>query len=508
MKSRIPGAIAVLFAIAGWAAAEPPSSPTSPPAVMSPPAGAAPLPRTVTPPVLGPATLPGQSAMPGYDPYSTAGTCSGCLSSDACNGGGGPPGGPMWYTGADYLLWSVRKGTIPATASVVPVGLISIDITDQVKLGQLAPPVSDTPHVIGFAPVSITSKSVFGAGNGTNFGDQNGARYTIGFWADSDRTWGLEASAFYLERGVDNFAAQTTNPGGQFTVDTGFTRNLFLLNADGSRSLLNTFPIILVRQAVSSVAGSSGLNLWGGELNARCVGLRYGCVDFGGLLGARYLLVRDDLSLFNSTNLFRPDPATFPVVQGEGTESLSNNIAFNTVDRIRAWNNFVGAQVGADMDARFGSFFVYVRGKVAVGPNFQSADVSSFTSVVNSNTILPGVVGATTVTVPPTRLTTGGLLSGPNDNGRHNRTKFAVLPELNLKVGYQFTTWLRGYVGYDALYLTNVARAGNLSSTGSLNTTVNVAGTTNNVSVAAPTFRFHDTDFWAQGFNAGFQLQW
>jgi hypothetical protein len=504
MKSRIPGAIAVLFAVAGWAAAEPPAptSSTSPPAVISPPAGAAPLPHNAAPPVLG------NAAVPSFNPYPASAPCAGCLSSDAGNGGGGPPGGAEWYASADYLLWSVKKGSIPETASVVPVGLISIDITDQVKLGQLAPPVSDTPHVIGFAPVSITSKSVFGAGNSTNFGDQNGARFTFGYWADSDHLFGLEFSAFYLERGVDNFAAQTTNPGGQFTVNTGFTRNLFLLNADGSRTLLNTFPIILVRQAVSSVAGSSGVNLWGAEVNARCVGLRYGCVDFGGLLGARYLQVQDDLTIFNQTNLFRPDPATFPVVQGEGTESLSNNVSFNTVDRIRAFNHFVGAQFGADMDARFGSFFTYLRLKLALGPNFQTAEVTSFTNVINNNVPLPGVPMPTTVTVPPNRLTTGGLLAGPNDNGQHSQTRFSVLPELNLKVGYQFTTWLRGYLGYDALYLTNVARAGNLSSTGSLNTTVQVAGTTNTVNVAAPTFRWHDQDFWAQGFNAGFQLQW
>jgi hypothetical protein len=345
---------------------------------------------------------------------------------------------------------------------------------------------------------------VFGA-NSTNFGDLNGARFTVGYWFDQDQTWGVEAMVYGLERGRDAFSAVQSIPSNQLFINTGFTRSLFLLNADGSRTLQNTFPVLIIRQADSAVTGTSGVNLYGGELNSRCVGLRYGCVDFGGLLGVRYLEVRDDLAVFNQVHLFRPDPATFPIVIGEGTESLSNDVTYSTSDRIRAYNHFYGVQVGADMDAKFGSWFTYLRLKLAAGPNFQTAQVDSLTNINNNNVPLP-VANATTVTVPPTRTAFGGLLAGPADYGRHTRTRFSVLPELNLKVGYQFTSWLRGYVGYDGLFLTNVARAGNLSSISTINTNVQIAGTPNSVSAAAPAFRWHDQDFWAQGFNVGFQI--
>ena len=75
---------------------------------------------------------------------------------------------------------------------------------------------------------------------------------------------------------------------------------------------------------------------------------------------------------------------------------------------------------------------------------------------------------------------TGGLLASPADNGTHHRNRVSFIPEANLKVGYQVTTWLRGYVGYDALSLGHVARAGTLATINTLNSTVSVANSTTN----------------------------
>ena len=78
--------------------------------------------------------------------------------------------------------------------------------------------------------------------------------------------------------------------------------------------------------------------------------------------------------------------------------------------------------------------------------------------------------------------------------------------EVNLKLGYQFTTWLRGYVGYDALELNHVARAGDSTVLTSYNTAVSVAGSTNTVSLSQPTFAFSQHDVLVQGLTFGFEV--
>jgi hypothetical protein len=45
--------------------------------------------------------------------------------------------------------------------------------------------------------------------------------------------------------------------------------------------------------------------------------------------------------------------------------------------------------------------------------------------------------------------------------GRYAADRFALAPEAQLNVGYQFLPGLRGQVGYNFLYLTSVARPGN-----------------------------------------------
>ena len=109
---------------------------------------------------------------------------------------------------------------------------------------------------------------------------------------------------------------------------------------------------------------------------------------------------------------------------------------------------------------------------------------------------------------PPSSSTAGGLLAGPNDNGRHTREVVSIIPEVDVKVGYQFTDWLRGYVGYSGIYLNNVARAGDNNAVNTQNTTVTVASTPINVNVSQPTFRFRNQDVTVQGITFGFQASY
>src|SRR4051794_39231138 len=140
MKSLILGALAVLVG-AGWAAAEAPSplNPYPTPALNGAPPG----------PVLGPAGVPGGPSMPGL--------------SNAINGYPAA-GGSSVYFSADYLLWKIREGAIPPTATTVPVGLISVNVGDVFvdPAGNVIPGLTNAAAAVGFAPVSIVSNTTFG----------------------------------------------------------------------------------------------------------------------------------------------------------------------------------------------------------------------------------------------------------------------------------------------------------------------------------------------------------
>jgi hypothetical protein len=417
------------------------------------------------------------------------------------------------YGSAEYILWKIKSGTLPSATTAVPAGLISVSATDTVvnQAGMIIPGLGATQATI--LPVSIATSTTFGAGGqGTEIGAQNGGRFTLGWWADSDMTWGGEVQFFFTERASDDFAViSSSGSSNPFLIDTGLvsTQSLFVPAAANVQAQIiplgNPIPIVVAREARSSLVGTINYTALGAEINGRCVGLRYGYMDFGGLVGFRWFGFREELSLVNNVQLSLPAGVTPP--PGDANASLSRNLIFTTADRLRIWNNFYGGQVGFDIDSKWGPIFLYTRAKLALGTMVQQAYVEGATTVTNlePTRVIGGVV---TPTTPPTGAFAGGLLSGPGDQGSHTRTKFSWIPELNAKLGYQVNSWLRGWVGYDAIYIGHVARTGTVSVVNQLNTTVQIAGATQQVSVSQPGFRFRDQDIWIQGLNFGFEVNY
>jgi hypothetical protein len=398
----------------------------------------------------------------------------------------------VWYNEDEFLLWKIRGGTIPSGFSVAPIGLIGTPINNITTRRNGTTTVTPSGLTL-ISPVSITNNVTFGTGNRADYGTTLGGRFALGFWCDPDMTWGLEANALIMERAIDHFSAIQGATPNQFNLNLG-TANLFLVNA-GTVSPNGTIPIIVPRASVTSLVGNVSTALYGGELNARCVGLRYGCVDVGGLLGFRYLSVTEALGLTTNSHLFLPPGLSDPT-----GSTFSQDLNFSTMDQIRTKNNYYAAQVGVDVDAKFGSFFVYARGKVALGDMNQHATVSGMTSVINNDAAHPA---------PPTSSTLGGQLSSPGDSGMgFTRNRLAFVPELNVKLGYQVCTWLRAFVGYDVMTINDVARAGGVTTLNTLNNNITVAGAINNVRIAQPTFRFSDQRIVTQGANFGIELRY
>jgi hypothetical protein len=123
---------------------------------------------------------------------------------------------------------------------------------------------------------------------------------------------------------------------------------------------------------------------------------------------------------------------------------------------------------------------------------------------IAGNTQFSGGASAGTITQ------SGGLLALPTNSGQFSRNQFALLPEAGFNAGLRLTSHLRATVGYTFLYANRIIRSAdqidpvlNVSQRPSLTGT---PGTL--VGPARPLFAFHDTDFWAQGINAGLEFRY
>ncbi|MBI1915066.1 MAG: BBP7 family outer membrane beta-barrel protein [Planctomycetes bacterium] len=433
--------------------------------------------------------LPSYSPLAHPESWAPSG-CSNCDSGDDC-------ARPTYqsYGSAEFLLWNFRNDRLPRLASSVPVGLIqvpSVTTTSVTGPGAAAvvPPAGTGPTNI-FIPVSIVSTPTFPGSGDLDPGDQLGARLTVGYWLDAAQQVGVEASGFYIHPRVVDFVSGTGNNSNQFVINTGLTAQTFFAPAVGGLIPIGgATPVAVPRQTTATIVGDARSQMLGGELNARCLGCSIGPVSFLGLAGARYLEFREGLNVQNTVQLTTP-----PGFMDPPGLAFPTNIGFSTFDSLTTRNRYYAPQVGVDVEVDCDGVFFTARGKVAVGVMQQIVDV----------------VGQTTpmgFTLPSGGNAASGLLSSPIDQGRRDRTRVAVIPELNLKLGYQFNSTIRTYVGYDFLYLQHVIRPGNLSDLSQSNTQVTVADTTNTINVSQPVIRLRDQDVWVQGINLGVEFRY
>lgn len=339
---------------------------------------------------------------------------------------------PFWAE-AEYLAWSVTGDKLPALVTTAPVG---------------------TPLAVAGALGQPTTTVLFG-NSSVNTDWRSGGRITAGYWFDPQRRSGIEASFFGLE-----------NIGTGFATDTNahpiLTRPFLDATTGAQSAMLAGFPGI----GTGSVNASETSRLLGaGALYRQEFGMWSG-QRISALIGYRYLRSSDTLWI---------------------TDTI-NSIAFGTFtpsDNLKAASNFHGVDVGVAGDWRNGPWSLEWRGKVALGANFNTADVSGSTI---------STAGAVTTTVP------GGLLALAGNSGHFSQTKFAVVPELSLKAGYQIAPAWRLTVGYDVLYWTGVQRAGGLIDT-TINPTLIPPGPPAGPTRPLPVMS--TTNLLAQGFSLG-----
>jgi hypothetical protein len=103
----------------------------------------------------------------------------------------------------------------------------------------------------------------------------------------------------------------------------------------------------------------------------------------------------------------------------------------------------------------------------------------------------------------------GGLLAERSNIGSFHRDRFSVVPEVDLKVGYQLTDHVKVFAGYDFLYWSSVVRPGQ-----QIDRTIDETLIPNFNSGATPAGQnrpmvlFRESDFWAQGLTLGLEFRY
>jgi hypothetical protein len=372
-----------------------------------------------------------------------------CILCDGC----GCPCGPRLYGSAEYLLWWIKDGPMPA-----PLATAGLD------------PANPDTGILG-AP---GTRVLFG-GNDIDYGTFSGMRGTIGYWLDDCRTLGVELSGFLLERQSVVFGAQS-NPQGFPVLGMPF------VNVDGDQQsqilfanpagFAGFFP-----RTEGAIGITTSTRFWGTDANLvlkawECCGTR---VDL--LAGFRYLRLDEDLKLYGRVSI--PDAANLLARPSEGFDTR---------------NQFYGGQLGARLRWQGQRLDYTVQGLIALGANRQSV----------------GVTGGTIITddVFPPLVFPGAVYTQATNLGSRSDNRFSFVPAVQFQVGYCLTQNLRATVGYNFIYWDGVARPGEQVDNVLNLTQSPIFGFDQLIGQPRPAPRFERSDFFAHGVSFGLEVRY
>jgi hypothetical protein len=349
---------------------------------------------------------------------------------------GNSPSAERCHVGVEYILWWLREGRVPPLLTTSSAGSEGI-------LGR-----SDTRVLFGDRRLE------------TRHGDRfNGTRIDLGYWLDDGQTFGVEASAFFLERDSTYFKAMSD--GSQVLARP------YVNAVDGSQAseiLAGPSPL---GPRNGGFVGYSRVELFGeeGNLVTPLLAGNAGRLDL--LAGLHFLQMRDRVDLTAAGHLLAR-PATL----------------MGLTDHFRVEDGFYGGQVGLRGEWVCERWRLSLTGEAA--PGAAVATLRAF--------------GDRTLQTPLEKVVTPfGLAVQPSNAGRFAHGDFAFVSQTCLNVEYRLSRHVRLFTGYTFLWWANVLRAGD-----QIDLVVNRPQT----GAGRPALSYRTDDFWAQGFNAGLELVW
>ncbi|OWK47140.1 BBP7 family outer membrane beta-barrel protein [Fimbriiglobus ruber] len=326
------------------------------------------------------------------------GACPVDVCAPACDCLCGPPG-RVWVSG-EWIYAKTSGQNIPALVTSAAPG------TPRSGAGALGNP----------------GTTVLFGGQTVNNDWRNGFRINAGMWLDQCQRFGISGDFFYLQPSSQSLIASSD---GSQILTRPFTNAL----TGQQDAQLVSFPGVLS----GSVAAQAQSSFLGGGINLLCNLCCDPCGRLDFFAGYRYLNLRDDVTIYE--NLTAQAGSNVPA----GTQ-------FMITDHFKTTNQFNGPNVGLAYEKRWSHWYIGVRGSVAIG------DTHTTTQINGSTTITPP--GGVAQTYP------GGLLTQPSNIGSYSSDRFSVVPEVGIRLGCQVTDHMRMFVGYNYLYWSGVARAG------------------------------------------------
>jgi hypothetical protein len=373
------------------------------------------------------------------------------------------------WASADYLMWWVKNGPLP------PSFVLTGD------------PNTDNPGALN------AGGHPFPTGTLIDYGTLDGVRVLLGGWLDSEGRLGVEGGGFVLPQQTKTFRVAsdaTGNPVLGFRYQDPPDPVTGIAAEDVFQASIPAGNPFGLGPFAGSLAIVSQTRLWGAEVNAVAGLASGGGLRLQALGGFRYADLSENLGLQLRSTAVDPAEVTF---LGNAFPAPST---VATTDSFQTRNQFYGGQLGLRGEYTLGRLVVGSTAKVALGSTHEVVNV------LGTSTLIPNVGPA--VTVP------SGQFAGPSNIGRRTGDEFAVIPEVEVKLGFQVTDWLRATVGYDFLYWSRVVRPGkqvDIVVDDRLNA-VNGAFDPTTTQVSFPRPEFNKSDFWAQGLTFGVELRY
>ncbi len=358
-----------------------------------------------------------------------------------------------WYSG-EYLLWWTKSERVPVLVTSAASGNPSLDNPlTRVVLG-------------GNTPDPIRS---------------SGARFTYGWSLGKEKRAGIEIGYQFLGTSQTLQSIQ----GGGRTDESILGRPL--INAPTGRE-----DAVLISHArmLGTFDAITSLRVQGWEVTGLMNLFHNETFRFTALAGYRYFMVNEGFRADQYSYYYGAQPT------GSNTTAAAVPYRVSSSDQLDAHNRFHGAQLGLRSEFEKWGFFASLDAKVSLGETTEVLKNSGQTVAVAD------VPNAPNVSYFP-----GGVFGQPSNSGRFQRSEFGVLPEANFKMGYQFNSNSRFYVGYQFLYLNRVVRA-----TDQIDRTVDLMQSSSSDPFALrlpairPAVPFNQSDFWTQGLTFG--LEW
>ena len=310
---------------------------------------------------------------------------------------------------------------------------------------------------------------------GRDFGSFSGMRFMLGGWLSEEKLIGIEGGGFLLER-RSNRAYFTSDNSGNPLLALSFFNETPGARGESAHIISNA----AVNKA-GNVLVASSIQLWGAEVNNVLCMWREPQCEFNLLTGFRYMDLHERFRILKNTLDIAAPPTPSTVT--------------TTDDNFRTRNQFYGGQLGGRVSGQWNRLTVDVTGKVALGALHQVVDIQG-----SSSRVAPA----------GTTLGSGGLYAQPSNIGIRSANPFTVIPSAEMKVGYQLTPRLQGFVGYDFLNWYRVVRPGDQIDRNINLSQSTLFGTNNGVLTgpARPAAGFDRSEFTAHGVNFGVEFRY